>query len=785
MNKHASLIRTSYPGRDKKADLDSLASLAALTCDVPAVLISLRNEKGQRILFNHGLNITKSDHFASFCHYTEAGKVLTELANVTTNPRFSTNVLVKRSPFIQFYAGIPLINQQGEVLGTLCLFDTSPRKLSNSQKKGIRILAKQIVLHFKFQEQKNQMMASEKHHRELFHNTKGLFCTHDMSGTILSLNPASAESMERTEKDLLGTNLCHLLPSHHKKLFDEYLRRIASEKVVEGVMHIISASGKDKYWAYRNVRIDSAGKASYVVGLSQDITYLIQVEKELKASRAKEVELRKSRELFFTSMSHELRTPLNAISGFTRLMLKNKLTQTQQEYINAINSAGENLLVVVNDILDMGKLEASKMVFEKITFQPLEIVSSAMDLLKNQAYDKGIQLIKKIDTTVPDFVLGDPIRLRQILINLIGNALKFTEKGSVTVGLVVKKGKNRQLDFILTISDTGIGIAPEKLSLLFTTYSQVSADITRKYGGSGLGLSIVKRLVEGQNGTVLAKSEPGKGSTFTVRIPYEKNLLKNFLPKKNKKNTLITPVNKLRILLAEDNVLNQKLAIDTLKDYGHVIELATNGQEAIERIKQKSFDLILMDINMPVMDGLQAANKIRMEMKSPWKDIPIIALTASATEYEIEKCMQAGMNDCIAKPFDPDLLDQKMQALVVKKQLNNQSSIDLSYLRNALNNKKESLKEIMNLFIKVIPPMIKEIESLYEQGKWKELGQAAHKIKSNLAAMGMNQAVIMTKKIETNVTHLKNKGKLVPIITSLVSACQGAVTELKAICKEE
>jgi PAS domain S-box-containing protein len=621
---------------------------------------------------------------------------------------------------------------------------------------------------------------SEQHYHELFNNTLGLFCTHDMSGNILSLNPAAAASLERSEEDLLGKNLSLVLPAGRKEMFDDYLKQVATHKIAEGVMRVISASGKDKYWAYRNIRIDCPGSPSYVVGLSQDITHRIQLEKELKKAKEKETEMRKSRELFFTSMSHELRTPLNAIRGFTKLLLKNGLSRIQKEYINAVDFAGQNLMVVVNDILDMGKLEAGKMTFEEIPFYPHKVVSSTVDLMKVKANEKGIRLIKKINSGVPELISGDPVRLNQILINLIGNALKFTEKGSVTIAVEAKKNEGTGFYITFSISDTGIGIAEDTLPLLFNSYSQAGADIARKFGGSGLGLSIVKQLTEAQYGTIQVRSTPGKGSTFTVSIPYKKANTDKLSVKQNEIFPL-TPTRELNILLAEDNLLNQKLAVEMLKEYGHSIEIAKNGREAVKKIKNQQFDMILMDVRMPVMDGWEATRLIRTELESPKKNTPIIALTASITENEIKKCMEAGMNDYISKPFAMNVLNKKMEALLID--LPKRSLIDLSYLNEALKNNKELILEVMKLFISIVPQIMTEIESLYGQWNREKLVQSVHKIKSNLKAMGMDDAVTIANLIEADTNQKISRAKLAPMIRSLSQYCNEAIKELKEIRK--
>ncbi|MBI2270172.1 MAG: response regulator [Bacteroidetes bacterium] len=702
--------------------------------------------------------------------------------------------LVKGYPHIRFYTGMSLINSEGQTLGSLCIVDTVPRKLTLSQKRGLETLAGQVVLHFELRQQRMQMEVSERYYREIFNHTEGLFCTHDMEGNILSLNPASARSMERTEDSLIGVNLSELLAPYLKTMFGDYLKQIATQKVTEGVMHVISATGKDRYWAYRNVRIDNPGKPSYVVGLSQDITERIRLEKELKKAKKDEVELRKSKEVFFASMSHELRTPLNAITGFTKLLFKKDLPRTEMKYINAIHSAGQNLLAVVNDILDIGRLEADKMVFEEIPFDPRAVISSVIDLLKFQAKEKGIRIIKRIDANVPALVSGDPVRLNQILINLVGNAVKFTEKGRITIQLISRENEAGKTFFIFSVKDTGIGIAKDKIPMLFNIYSQGGTDINRKYGGSGLGLAIVKQLAEKQGGTIAVKSQLEKGSTFIVAIPYRAEVKIDKPVKQGNVSGQVKALTDLNILLADDNILNQQLGIDVLQAAGHVVETVSNGREAIEKISRGKFDVILMDINMPEMNGVEATTYIRSRLEYPLSDIPVIALTAGVTDQEIKKLMGAGMNGYIAKPFDPGLLIEKINSLLnsasrdensmrIKKdtQPGNEikSAIDLGYLSRVLNGKKEFITEVIGLFINSVPLTVLDIETSYKSKNWEELRRAAHKIRSSLTTMGMEKTAALAEAIETDAGREGNKVMMAPTIMALSIQCSNAIRDLR------
>lgn len=390
---------------------------------------------------------------------------------------------------------------------------------------------------------------------------------------------------------------------------------------------------------------------------------------ELKKEREVAIRTTRMKEQFLANMSHEIRTPLNAIMGMTRLLREKEPKADQLKYLDAIAQSSDNLLVIINDILDISKIEAGKIELEKITFSIKDALSSVYNTLRFKAEEKGLYFSTVLPGGMHEYYTGDPVRLSQMLINLVGNAIKFTERGSVTVQcscvpLHPAIGEEAMVQF--EVIDTGIGIAPENIHKIFESFTQESSETTRKFGGTGLGLAISKKLAELQHGTIEIKSEPGKGTTFIVKIPYPaaeipKAAQVNHIPSEDLRKTL----QGISILLVEDNDFNRIVAVDTLQEElpDIKIDIAVNGLEAVEKVKSRTYDVVLMDVQMPEMNGYDATRTIRT-LQEPACNTRIIAMTASALKDEVERCYQAGMNDFIAKPFDTEDLLKKIRRMI-------------------------------------------------------------------------------------------------------------------------
>ncbi|HEY0976562.1 MAG TPA: ATP-binding protein, partial [Flavobacteriales bacterium] len=392
--------------------------------------------------------------------------------------------------------------------------------------------------------------------------------------------------------------------------------------------------------------------------VAERTTELSRKKDEADAQRKRAEQSEQVKQQFLANMSHEIRTPMNAIMGMSTSLKRNEHLPAQESYLDAIAQSSENLLVIVNDILDLSKIEAGKLELEQVPLDPREVLRSVVDVLRHRTEEKGLLVRMEVDPAVPARVIGDPTRLHQVLMNLVGNAIKFTERGSVRITLQVKEQLSEAVMLRFVVTDTGIGIAPENLARVFDEFAQGDSDHTRKYGGTGLGLSISKRLVYMQGGTITAQSELGKGSAFTVVIPYgiaaqgtrtTVQAPDNTQPATRRPATHSTP---WRILLAEDNRFNVVVAQDELNHTypGVHIDVAPNGSIAVDMVQANTYDLVLMDVQMPVMDGYEATRAIRA-LPGDTSRIPILAMTANVMKAEVDRCLEAGMDGFIPKPF--------------------------------------------------------------------------------------------------------------------------------------
>lgn len=495
-------------------------------------------------------------------------------------------------------------------------------------------------------------------------NNPNIIYVKDLEGKYLLMNRKLKEMVDISPDMDVSTISEEDVFKYNRNSLENYRRLhrlIIENKQTMAFEETFSYKGTEKYFYIMKFPVlDENGNTIYVCGVSVDITELKKAQLEMIDAREEALQAKEAQENFLANMSHEIRTPMNGVMGMGNLLLDTSLNDVQKEYVQSIKESAENLLSIINDLLDFSKIKSGKFHIDVNDFNIADTVRKAIYPLQVKAQEKDLALNCLIDTGVPEVVTGDALRLQQMIINLAANAVKFTSEGAITVKLYPIEQNDNDVLLGIDVADTGIGLPADKLDKVFELYTQVDKNTSRIYGGTGLGLAIVKQLAELQNGTVSVKSEYGKGSVFTLQIPYK---IKQQAVKKVEISSAAQQTGLLqgvKVLVAEDNLINQKVVLYTLKNQGADVIMTCNGKEAVETLTTDKCDIVLMDLQMPEMDGYQATTYIRNQLKL---DIPIIAMTADAMKGESDKCIDAGMQDYISKPFEPKELFEKILAL--------------------------------------------------------------------------------------------------------------------------
>lgn len=446
---------------------------------------------------------------------------------------------------------------------------------------------------------------------------------------------------------------------------DVFVEEIRTINNVENKEILFKRQDGSTFWGLLSSKrlVDENGE-EFFDGAIRDVSEIKKIEHQLIKAKEAAEEAAKVKSTFLSTMSHEIRTPMNAVVGISNILMQEQHLPAQTESLEILNSSAQNLMHLLNDILDFSKIEAGKVELEKIDLDIHRLIKEIKHLALINATEKTIEIITSIDEQIPQHLLGDPTRISQILFNLVSNAIKFTHEGSVSIKVKLVESTATQSTVYFEVADTGIGIAQENLSNIFDQFTQASNDITRKFGGTGLGLAIIKKLITLHHSTIYVESEVNKGSKFYFTIAFDKNSKPTSEIETDTANKF-EPLDNMHILIAEDNKINVFVATKFIKNWGIKYDIAENGQEALEKAKAYNYDLILMDLQMPQMDGFEAASAIRKFNKKT----PIFALTANALNEVKQEVLAAGMNDFITKPFDPNELYLKIKAVKNKNNL--------------------------------------------------------------------------------------------------------------------
>ena len=654
---------------------------------------------------------------------------------------------------------------------------------------------KQEIINKELEKLSKSAKLASQYSLSLIEASRDPLITISLEGKITDMNEAMVKVTNTSREKIKGTNFKDYF-TDAQKASEVYEEVFEKGFVVDYPLTIKDHKLTDVLFNGSTYK-DDKGNVLGAVIVARDITEQKKNEKELieakvfaelateiaEVAKAKAEDAVKSKQQFLSNMSHEIRTPMNAIIGFTKVVLKTNLTDKQREYLNAIKTSGDALIVLINDILDLAKVDAGKMSFEKTPFKMAASISSMLHLFEIKIQEKNLQLIKNYDKNIPEVLVGDPVRLHQIILNLVSNALKFTNEGSITVDINLIEQDDDKVNIEFSIKDTGIGIAGHKLEKIFENFQQASSGTSRIYGGTGLGLAIVKQLVESQGGKIEVISKIKEGSIFKFQLEFQKT---SEVTLKEVDQIEISDQNKnINVLVVEDIALNQLLMKTLLDDFGFTRDIASNGKIAIEKIKETNYDIVLMDLQMPEMNGFEATEYIRNELKS---NIPIIALTADVTTVDLDKCTAVGMNDYIAKPVDERILYSKIIKEVQKSRISNapknQNSrakqINLTYLQEKTKSNPDIMMEMISLYLEQTPPLIQSMKLSLENQDWNLLYSSVHKIIPSFSIVGIDKSFEeMAKKIQDYATSSEQQEALRDMVSKLDEVCSQACAELQ------
>ena len=622
---------------------------------------------------------------------------------------------------------------------------------------------------------------SEKRYRQIIENVSDLIYTTNKKGIILYANPSALRVTEYSQEEITGKNYIDFIRPDFKEqtvgFYTHALRNRLQNTYFE--FPILTKSGKE-VWLGQNVSlIHSDTNKDIILGfqaMARDITERIEFEKELIESKEQAISAAKIKSQFIANMSHEIRTPLNGIIGISNLLQKTELDPKQKKYLEAIMTSSDQLMGIINNILDISKIEAQRMTITNNPFNIHELVNSIGTLFEQRAISKNLDFYCTLDKAIPETLIGDAVKLNQILYNLIGNGLKFTDEGHVSLNVSLVNSDEHVCKIKFEVEDTGIGIREEFQNKIFSAFTQAEGESTRRYGGSGLGLTIVKKLIDLQHGSILLSSQPGKGATFTVELEFQ-------IPEQEKNTYKIDPAkeenidfNGIKILLAEDNPINQMVTTDLLKSLGAEITIAGNGQEAIDKYRTADFDIILMDMQMPIVDGYQAMKTIRSEFPEDKRSIPILALTAHAFEGELNRCIDCGADNYLSKPFEPQRLFHVINELLreMKGKYTNpeENKVNFDQLKYFLNNNDDLMISTLEVMISTLHEDLKLLNECTNENDNLGLKKLAHKMRPSFEMIGRNDLYNLCTSIEFNETSENLKKQVKQLIKETETVIQ-------------
>ena len=701
------------------------------------------------------LGNNETEHFSDLKNYTSAG-------GAVLNKQIELSAVNKNGVEFPVEISITPLEQNEEVFFCSFIQDISERK--------------KVETKLRFQEEK---------YRNIIANINLGLIEVDTKEVIQFANQSFADMSGFEIDELIG------LSAMETFVFGENLEVIKHKNLLRknGISDVYqipirNKRGELRWWAVGGApNYDDKGNLVGSIGIHLDVTEQKQMEMELESEKIKAEEASKAKEAFLANMSHEIRTPLNAIIGFLRELERQALSDVQKKYVDNSSIASKHLLSIINNILDISKIEAGEMSLEVEDFIFEDAINNVITVMQPIAAEKGLKLSSDISSDTCTVFKGDILRLEQILFNLIGNSLKFTTHGTISLNCKVLNETSNYQELCISVTDTGIGMEQSFADSIFNKFSQEDRSITRKFGGTGLGMAITRELVQLMNGHITIESQKGVGTTINIVAHFEKGKLDNV--KKTQTEVKNIDISGISILLVEDNLMNRMVVNYTLNHFNCKVTEATNGLEAIDILKKESFDIILMDVQMPEMGGIEATKIIREDLKI---DTPIIALTANAFKSEIDKCKEAGMNDYVTKPFEESVLIDTLarytinkEAIVVNviKKTKDDKLYDLKGLTTMSRGNTEFVQKMISIFISQTQEVIIKVEEALINDDFVLVSQLIHKIKPSIESMGVLIILDDVKQLERIAKESYDRDHINTLFSHIKNVLTATIDQLR------
>ncbi|MDR4465305.1 MAG: response regulator [Nitrospira sp.] len=725
----------------------NLAKLAAHICEMPIALIGFIDTHRQWFKAKVGIDVPEVPRDIAFCAHAILSEDLFVVADASQDKRFDDNPLATETPHIRSYAGMPLITLSGHAIGTLCVIDRTPRQLTVDQLDALRMLGKQVVSRLELQRAEATARDRESQLRAIVDQAVDGIITIDERGLIESFNPAAQRLFGYAASEAIGQNVKILMPEPYQSEHDGYLARYhqTGQARIIGIGREVIGLRKDGSTFPLDLAVSKMERGSRrsFIGIVRDITERKNAEHQLEEAafemECQNMELAslheqvvaatKAKSEFLASMSHEIRTPMNAIIAMSDLLQETTLSTEQQEYVGRFSRAASSLLELINDVLDLSKIEAGRLDLETVPFDMHELVDTVGELMAARAYAKHLEFGVFVHPDVPSWVQGDPTRTRQILVNLAGNAIKFTEHGKVVVR--VEPDESRADLLRCTVTDTGIGIPEGRIEKIFEGFTQVDSSTTRKYGGTGLGLNISKRLVEMMGGQIAVSSREGTGSTFSCTVP-----MPRATPPSNAPAVPALSLQGLRVLIVDGSTTSRAIIQEYLKEQEAVIVEAATGVDGINAFdlamqSGQPFNTVILDDHLPDLEGLELSRIMTDRMGSA--TVPMIMQVSDMRDEVLQRARALGITGYVYKPISRRRLwsalakaTNQSQASATPQQptLMSSSSAQVSALRILLVEDLEDNRAVVRLFLKNTSHIIDEAENgsvgvqLFQTGRY-------------------------------------------------------------------